>query len=64
MEMKMEKSNCTKDKVNYGIYFLLSRLESLTDAPLIENLIVDDLNEICDLTYSIRKMNEFSSTEI
>jgi hypothetical protein len=64
MEMKMEKSNFTKDKVNYSIYFLLSRLESLTEAPLIENLIVDDLNEICDLTYSIRKMNEFSFIEI
>jgi hypothetical protein len=64
MEMKMEKSNCKKDKVNYSIYFLLSRLESVTEAPLIENLIVDDLNEICDMTYSIKKMNEFSFIEI
>ncbi len=64
MEMKMEKSNCTKAKVNYSIYFLLSRLESVTEAPLIENLIVDDLNEICDMTYSIKRMNEFSFIEI
>jgi hypothetical protein len=64
MEMKMKKSIYIKDKVNFSYFFLLSRIDNLAEVPSIDNCIEDDLNEICDMTYSIKRMNEFSFIEI
>ncbi len=64
MEMKMKKSINIKDKVNFSYFFLLSRIDNLAEVSSIDNCIEDDLNEICDMTYSIKKMNEFSFIEI
>ena len=64
MEMKMKKSIYIKDKVNFSYFFLLSQIDNLAEVLSIDNCIEDDLNEICDMTYSIKKMNEFSFIEI
>ena len=62
--MKMKKSIYIKDKVKFNYFFLLSQIDNLAEVPSIYNCIEDDLNEICDMTYSIKKMNEFSFIEI
>jgi hypothetical protein len=62
-DTRMKKLKSSK-KVNYSYYFLLARLNYLSEAPSIENCIEDDLNEICDMTYFVKKMNEFSFIEI
>lgn len=60
----MKESISNKRKVKCSYYFLLEQLDYMSEAPSIENCIQDDLNEICDMTYSIKKMNEFSFIEI
>lgn len=62
--MKMSKSIALKRKVKFDIFFLLNQLDYFTDEILLENSVIDDLNEVYDMTYSIKKFNELSHFEI
>ena len=60
----MCKSVALKRKVKINIYFLLNELDYFSNDILFENCIEDDLNDYCDMAYSIKKFNEISQFEI
>jgi hypothetical protein len=62
--MKSTKEKYKKDIKDFNYYGILIAIDKFENSSSFENNIYDDLNEIFDLTYSIKKMNEFSFIEI